>query len=230
MGRVRELILDFFFPNRCPLCGNVIRWDRECCNECIDNLPETGDELCLGCGNIKENCQCGKGKFLFRRCYAAYYYSGTARSAVLYLKDTKNSLFPRLTAEKICRDMEKDDFIFKADYVVPVPLSRRKLNTRGYNQAAVLGQALADRLDIPVRENLIMRRDTLTDQHSLSSAMRSASAKALYYAEENDDIKGKTIILCDDVITTGSTINECARLLIEMGADMIIAAAAATTE
>lgn len=230
MSRARDFFLDFFFPNRCPLCGKVIKWDKECCDNCIDDLPQTGAELCHGCGNIKAHCQCQRKKFLFNRCYAAYYYKGTARSAVLYLKDTKNMFFPRLAADKILRDIAADNYKFKADYVVPVPLSRRKLYTRGYNQSALIGQALAEKLNIPLEENAILRYNTMIDQHRLSSEMRSESAKSIYYANEKVDIKGKTIILCDDIITTGSTINECARVLLDMGADNVIAAAAATTE
>lgn len=230
MSKVKDFVLDIFFPNRCPLCGKVIKWNIECCEKCIDDLPDTGEELCYGCGNTKSHCQCKARKLLFERCYAAYYYKDTARSAVLYLKDTKNTFFPRLAAKKIHHDIDEDNYIFHADYVVPVPLSRRKLYTRGYNQSALIGQALADELSIDMKENVILRHDSIIDQHMLGSQMRSISAGAVYYANKNVDIKGKTIILCDDVITTGSTLNECAKILLDMGADRVIAAAAATTE
>lgn len=230
MSGIRDFLLDFFFPNRCPICGKVIKWNKECCDNCIENLSQTGDELCHGCGNKKEYCQCQRKKFLFHRCYAAYYYKGTARSAVLYLKDTKNMFFPRLVADKILHDIATDDYKFKADYIVPVPLSRRKFYIRGYNQSALLGQALSEKLIIPLEENALLRYDTIIDQHRLSSEMRSESARSIYYANEKVDIQGKTIILCDDIITTGSTINECARVLLDMGADKVIAVAAATTE
>ena len=118
---IKRILIDLIFPNRCPLCGNVIHWSLDYCDVCFKNLPETGDELCNRCGN--DPCICRDKKFYFLRCYAAYYYCGTARSAVIYLKNTRNDIFPRMAAEKIVSDMKSDSYHFKIDCIVPVPMT-----------------------------------------------------------------------------------------------------------
>lgn len=226
---VQAFVLDLVFPNRCPLCGEVINWKKEYCQSCFDELPYTGEEFCRGCGNILKSCTCQQSENYFSRCYAAFYYTDSAKGGVVYLKNTKNDIFPKLYAEKICTDINSDFYNFKADCIVPVPMSRAKLRKRGFNQAKVLANALGQQLGIPIYDNTLEKKESLVAQHKLSASMRKSNAARLYYAGKNTDVKGKTIILVDDVMTTGSTINTCAEILLEMGAKEIIAAVAAST-
>ncbi len=221
--------LDLIFPNRCPLCGEVINWKYEYCQGCFDELPYTGEEFCHGCGNISSSCICHRNENLFSRCYAAFYYLDSAKGGVVYLKNTKNNVFPRLFAEKIKSDIEADPYEFKADFIVPVPMSKTKLRKRGFNQAEVLADALSQQLNIPICNNALVKSISFVAQHKLSATRRKSNASHLYSAGKNIDIKGKTVIIVDDVMTTGSTINSCAEILLEMGAEKIIAAVAAST-
>lgn len=221
--------LDLIFPNRCPLCGEVINWKYEYCQGCFDELPYTGEEFCHGCGNISSSCICHRNENLFSRCYAAFYYLDSAKGGVVYLKNTKNNVFPRLFAEKIRSDIEADPYEFKADFIVPVPMSKTKLRKRGFNQAEVLADALSQQLNIPICNNALVKSISFVAQHKLSATRRKSNASHLYSAGKNIDIKGKTVIIVDDVMTTGSTINSCAEILLEMGAEKIIAAVAAST-
>lgn len=221
--------LDLIFPNRCPLCGEVINWKYEYCQGCFDELPYTGEEFCHGCGNISSSCICHRNENLFSRCYAAFYYLDSAKGGVVYLKNTKNNVFPRLFAEKIRSDIEADPYEFKADFIVPVPMSKTKLRKRGFNQAEVLADALSQQLNIPICNDVLVKSISFVAQHKLSATRRKTNASHLYSAGKNIDIKGKTVIIVDDVMTTGSTINSCAEILLEMGAEKIIAAVAAST-
>ena len=229
MSRTSAYLLDLFFPNRCVLCGNVIKWDIPYCDKCFEELPYTDDEFCNGCGNTVNSCVCRKEKMWFSRCYAAFYYEDTAKSAVIYLKNTKNDIFPRLAAEKIYEDMRLDNYKFKADCIVPVPMTRWKHSVRGYNQAAVIGKALSELMNIPVYENALRRKTTVVAQHMLSMNERKESASRSYYPGNTENIKGKCVILCDDVMTTGSTVKSCAKVLIESGAEKVIVVSATTT-
>lgn len=221
--------LDLIFPNRCPLCGEVINWKYEYCQGCFDELPYTGEEFCHGCGNISSSCICHRNENLFSRCYAAFYYLDSAKGGVVYLKNTKNNVFPRLFAEKIRSDIEADPYEFKADFIVPVPMSKTKLRKRGFNQAEVLADALSQQLNIPICNDALVKSISFVAQHKLSATRRKTNASHLYSAGKNIDIKGKTVIIVDDVMTTGSTINSCAEILLGMGAEKIIAAVAAST-
>lgn len=227
--KIKEFSLDLIFPNRCPLCGKVINWKDEYCQGCFDELPYTGEEFCHGCGNISSRCNCHKNENLFSRCYSAFYYLDSAKGGVVYLKNTKNDVFPRLFAEKIASDINSDNFKFKADCIVPVPMSKTKLRKRGFNQAEVLAKALGQELGVPIYSNALSKSASLVAQHKLSATQRKSNAAHLYSAGEHFDIKGKTVIIVDDVMTTGSTINSCTEILLEMGAENVIAAVAAST-
>ncbi len=227
--RFKDFIIDLFFPNRCPLCGRVIRWDFPYCEKCYDELPWTGKELCHGCGNDIVQCVCDKENFHFIRCYAAFYYMDVAKSAIIYLKRTNNRIFPNIFAEKIYDDMCEDPYKFKADFIVPVPMSKMKLSRRGYNQAEVLAKSLSEVLKVPLKNDALVKHESLIAQHKLSANMRRNNVRHLYEKGNADGIEGKVVILCDDVMTTGSTLNQCAGLLTEMGAAAVIIAVAATT-
>lgn len=108
-------------------------------------------------------------------------------------------------------------------------MSKTKLRKRGFNQAEVLADALGHQLNIPIYGNALTKSISFVAQHKLSASRRKTNAAHLYSAGKNIDIKGKTIIIVDDVMTTGSTINSCAEILLEMGAKEIIAAVAAST-
>lgn len=229
LQKIKAFTFDLIFPNRCPLCGEVINWKDDYCQDCFDELPYTGEEFCRGCGNISSGCICHRNENLFSRCYAAFYYLDSAKGGVIYLKNTKNDVFPKLFAEKISSDIDSDSYKFKADCIVPVPMSKTKLRKRGFNQAEVLADALGQKLDLPIYSNALEKNISFVAQHKLSAARRKSNAAHLYSAGENANIKGKTIIIVDDVMTTGSTINSCAEILLEMGAKNIIAAVAAST-
>lgn len=229
LKRTKAFVLDLVFPNRCPLCGMVINWRDEYCQKCFNELPYTGEELCFGCGNTKEGCTCRKNENVFSRCYAAFYYSDSAKGGVVYLKKTINNVFPRLFAEKIKEEIESDQYKFKADLIVPVPMSSLKRRKRGFNQAEVLADSLGKILDIPVYTNVLIKNESFIAQHKLSANSRRINAERLYSYGDDRIIKDKTVIIVDDVMTTGSTVNSCAEILLEMGAAKVIAAVAATT-
>lgn len=225
---IKRFILDLFFPNRCPLCGKVINWNTDTCGKCLDELPYTGDELCKGCGYNINSCECNDSDFCFLRCYAAFYYKKSGKGGVVYLKNTKNELFPRLFAEKVASDIYGDCFGFNADCIVPVPMTKTKLIKRGYNQAEVLADALASELNIPIVTDAIYKKVSFVAQHNLSASERRKNAFNIFYEGNADSVKGKRVIIVDDVITTGSTVNSCAKILINMGAKAVAVAAAAT--
>lgn len=228
--RVGAFVADLIFPNRCPFCGSVINWSIDYCQSCFDDLKYVGDEFCRKCGNQKVECLCKRNNDnLFSGCYPAFYYESSAKGGVIYLKNTKNNIFPGIAMEKVVADMEKDNI--KADCIIPVPMSRLKLRKRGFNQAEVLADELSKRLEIPVYNDIIIKSESIIAQHKLSANMRKVNADSLYSFKEIDNIVAyKTVIVVDDVITTGSTINSCARILLEMGAASVIAVSAAKTK
>lgn len=228
--QVRAFLTDLIFPNRCPFCGKVINWRLDYCQSCFDELSYVGDELCRRCGNSQAECLCGRGnENLYSFCYPAFYYETSAKGGVIYLKNTKNKIFPNIAMKKVAMSMQRDNI--NADCIVPVPMAKLKLRKRGFNQAEVLANALSERLDIPVYNDLIVKSESIIAQHKLTANMRKVNADNLYSLGNGENIiSDKTVIIVDDVMTTGSTINSCARILLELGAESVIAVAAAKTK
>ena len=116
----------------------------------------------------------------------------------------------------------------KQDIVVPVPMGKKKQKRRGHNQAELFARCIGRYLEIPVKNDILYKYDTRDEQHSHSARERSERVKGLFYTK-NTDLSGMRVIICDDVMTTGSTVNECARLLKAIGAESVIAAVCAVT-
>lgn len=216
----KAYLLDMLFPNRCPFCNEIIMWNKSICDDCGNKLVNACDKICHKCGGLP--CVC-ENAFEFDNVYAAVFFDDENVSNAIYdFKQTGMSNLAEYTAEIVCGN------IGKADLVTSVPMSKRKKRERGHNQADILSWCVGEHLDIPVECNLLYKVDTKEEQHQFSEKERAERVKNLFYGSDAD-LNGKTIILCDDVMTTGSTVNRCAGLLKEMGAAKVIVCVCAVT-
>lgn len=225
----KSYVLDLFFPNRCPFCGGFISYDALCCEECFAEILWADENICRICGKpMDPECGCGEPKN-YQLCASAAYYSGVVREGIFSLK-FKNNLNGAVIFGRALRDeLDLMGVLGDIDIAVPVPMSPREMRARGYNQAEVLAKYITEGTDIPVKTDIIRRRFSKTSQHSLRAAERQAWAAKSYYTELSGfPLSGMTVLLADDVLTTGSTLNACSALLLGLGAERIICAAAAT--
>ena len=209
-----DLLLDLFFPNRCPGCDRVIGRDIVFCPDCEPELeyleplpwqsffPDTiGDE----------------GVF-FDEANALFYHEGTARASVLSLKYGSALSFAEYSAERMALKID-DERSANADIVTSVPMNKRKRGSRGYDQAEVYSRALARQLGKPYSGDLLVHRFKRRSQHELTASERFIEAESVYHVNEKArSLDGKNVLLCDDIFTTGATVNICAKLLKELGA------------
>ncbi len=224
MSKFEKFIQDIFFPNRCPFCDKFVRWDKLACEECLIKLPFVNEKVCPSCG--KEQCICSNNLY-YDKCHTVCFYEGIAREGVIALK-TKNAInAAEIFADFLSGKIACDGEIY--DMIVPVPMSNRKKAERGYNQAEEIAKFISQRTKIPLNRNILSKNDNGIEQHTLNVKERALNAKDEFFINESVKLDGKKIILCDDVITTGSTLNECARLLKGLGAQKIVGAVAATT-
>jgi len=216
----KAYILDIFFPNRCPFCNEIILWNKSVCDDCRDKLENACEKTCHKCGSIP--CACNAPNE-FDSVYAALFFDDeNVSNAVYEFKRTGMSNLAEYTAEIVC------SYIDKADLVVGVPMGNRKQRKRGHNQADILARCIGERLDIKIEKNILYKIDTKEEQHHFTEKERAGRVMNLFYGS-NKDLNGKTIILCDDVMTTGSTLNRCSELLKKMGADKVIVCVCAVT-
>ncbi len=217
----KAFLLDILYPNRCPFCNEIIMWNETVCGSCADKLVPANDKICHKCGG--DPCVCGRPN-KFDSVYAAVFFGDENVSNAVYdFKRTGMSNLAEYTAETVCK------YIDKADLVTGVPMGKRKMRDRGHNQADILAKCIGEYLDISVGKNVLHKIDTEEEQHHFSEEERAERVRDLFYGS-NTDLSGKTVILCDDVMTTGSTVNRCAELLKEMGAEKVIVCVSAVTK
>lgn len=220
MNKISRFILDIFFPNRCPICKKFINWNKFICGDCEKDLEKQTDVISWQSLITEFNCN----KTQIDRTLICFYYEGKAKDGILSLKDGYKEFgyyLGNLLGEKILENQ------IQADAVIPVPMSRESYRKRGYNQAEVIAKGISSLCNLPlITDSLIKNKSAV--QHTLELKDRIENACA--YSQGKHRLDNMRIILCDDVITTGSTMNRCAKLLKELGASDVFAAAGTTTK
>jgi len=202
---------------------------------CLVGLLYSGDELCVICGGYSgENeplCTVCSNKL--RRCeesfyighqeekYLArsvFYYSNIVKELIIRLKYKSDFICGEILAKYMLEVVENNDLQF--DLISYVPMTKKGLKSRGYNQSEYLANYLSRFLDIPVFRSLIKTEDT-KDQIGLNGEQRWINMKKCFEIQKNKNILSKNVLLVDDVITTGATAFHCAQKLKENGADNI---------
>ena len=213
-----QQVLGLLFPNRCPCCETRISAAETVCKDCIREL----DSLRVPVTAWREG-QHDKD-LPFAAEAAVYAYDGAAKAGILAVKDGSRSFARHLSpllADAVREICEPADI----DLITWVPVSCRRRRTQGYAHAELLGRALAKELHLPCRGGLLMQTHSRLRQHMLTGADRTAFPAV--FRRTDADLTGKNVLLCDDVLTTGSTMRRCAALLREMGAECVYAAAGA---
>lgn len=224
MNKAAMFILDLFFPNRCPVCDDVIAFDALVCNSCKEKLKNCftdENKVCNICG--KTTCLTHDNLY-YSRTLSCYYYDSYAKDGILSLKDG-NKNFGYHIADMMSEKILSDNIMKNADYITAVPMSKARLRERGYNQAQVIAKEISAKTGIKLLCNVLFKNPSAV-QHTLSYEERLKNVEAFYSSD--DDLRGKRIIICDDVLTTGSTINKCAQLLINIHAAEVYAAVGTT--
>jgi competence protein ComFC len=208
-----EFWLDILYPNRCPACDRVIAWNVLLCEDCAESLPYIGQIPWQALFPAQINGETPH----FDYANSLFWYKDGAKNAVLALKSKNGVGFADFAAEKLAVKIE-DDGIGGIDLVTAVPMNRRRKIRRGYNQAEIFAEKIAGILGVPCSFKLLGCRRSSVSQHDLSSSERLSHADAVYYSNGREDLSGKNILICDDIFTTGATVDKCCALLKESGA------------
>lgn len=197
--------LSVFFPNICPFCGRAIDAREYYCEACRELLPIIRGEL-----PAPENVS---------RLYACCWYSGIARAAVHMLK-FKCLIYPADTFGLMMSEMLRD---VEADALVPVPSGLLSIEKRGFSPAEVIAKRISMRLDIPILNAFTADFDKV-EQKTLTRKSRKLNAQKCFHKAKNISVRGKRLLIVDDVTTTGSTLSALAEILLKAGAKDVSAA------
>lgn len=209
MNRVWSGFLNLLFPERCPLCGGVKGFAKSC--ECEGEFAklQLEDEPLDFALPTKRYC---------KEVWACYEYRGLARTAVHNLKFNNDTPIAAGLGVKLAEKYQRCGLEKSYDCVIPVPISSKRLKERGYNQSGLMAEVFTKAVGLPCLEGALVKIRNTIPQMDLSKQERLTNIKAAYEAD-GKAVKGKRILLVDDVLTTGSTLNECAKTLLEKGAE-----------
>lgn len=220
-----KYITQLLFPLRCPACDRIVRPAGEkICAECMGKLRLLTPPWCMRCGKKLaedgEFCMdCRNRRHEFVRGRALYEYRSAAAS-IYRFKYGKRQEYADFYGEEIVRYL--GDFLreVQPDALIPVPLHRKRQEKRGYNQAALLARAVGRYSGVPVNEKLLVRVRNTAPLKLQNPSERQNNLKKAFNIGEND-VKLNTTVIIDDIFTTGSTIDEAARVLKAAGIQKI---------
>lgn len=211
--KASELLLELLYPPKCPFCGRILRdsWDGMC-PECEKSLPY-----------VKTAPQ--KGDF-FASCASALYYEDDVRRALLRYKFGGCTGYAAVLGDMMAQCVRRE-YDGEYDLVTWVPLSRQRRFRRGYDQAQLLALEMSKRLGTGAAKTLKKLRNTRAQSATGSEEKRRANVAGAYVVPDRETVAGKRVLLADDIITTGATLSECARMLRMAGAAKVICVTAA---
>lgn len=218
MLKMLNLIVDIVFPCFCVNCGKWVRGkDYHICPVCSRDI-KPAENSCSVCGGMPDSgtCTiCHSRKVYMERNIPVYEYSGSIKKLLHGLKFHSLRNAYRFFVPEMARVAA--GLPVKPDLVTSVPMNRRKLGERGYNQSALIARAIGMDLGIPYAR-VLRERGGFRSQRGLGRVDRYINVIDRYKACNINKFTGRTVLLVDDVFTTGSTINECSRQLLRCGA------------
>jgi len=215
-------LLDFFIPSSCIICNEEIG-NELVCNNCLDAVPIPITPLCQICGRpIKKGktCKFCKWERHFEHGRAWSIFVPPVDAIIHNFKYQKRTNIGILIGRGMANVLKSDFFLKKADALIPVPLFWWRRIRRGYNQSTILTSIVSEETGIKPLNLLIRKRNTKT-QTKLTDKQRAKNVFDAFKLNGDEKIRGKTVILIDDVMTTGATMNECARILKLAGAKAV---------
>ena len=221
-----KVLKDIFIQSRCEICGQVVSRGNFLCHDCKNKLSPVRHGYCFSCGQIyvlKEEpylcLQCRQNPPSWHRLGFYGLYAGLLRQLLLEFKLAQKLSLGRILAF-LFYEAYKMHGLERPDFILPVPMHRKKLRERGFNQSLELAKIFAQKIDVPVIKRGFEKQRHTPAQSTLNRAERLVNLKGSFLIS-TDVIRNKKILLLDDIMTTGTTLKECTQTLLQGGAKQV---------
>ena len=220
--------IDFFIPRHCPGCKNTLMLDESSmCKSCLASIKKADPEI-LSLEYERKFASSGiisgfTSLFVFEKDKAL-------QSFIHSIKYNKRFLNAKYLGKLISNDLNEQLTRWNIDYISPVPLHSLRKAERGFNQSKYIAIGIGKELGIKVKSNLLKRTRYTETQTNLTFKEREENISNAFKVKHKRLIEGKTFLLVDDVITTGATIRECGKVLLDEGAALVYGCSAAIAE
>ncbi len=204
-----EFVLNFLFPPVCSVCGKIDKnWLCPNCQKRVERLEKS----CVVQIEYKK----------YEKLLYIFQYESLVRKLVLRYKFSNQAYLNHFFAQMIAKNEENRSLLQQYDCIIPVPMHVRKMQKRGYNQTELVTNELSKILQIPARNDILLKVVNTVTQSKLGAKARQSNIQHVFFVRKDIEVEGKKIILLDDIYTTGATSQECSRVLKEAGATEIL--------
>ena len=191
-------IKTLIFPERCPYCGCTVEPERIACDSCLETIKEKHKAIKGGAGGC--------------RCVSTFAYGGKVRRMILRMKYRNRTQYIPQIAVIMADDIRGAYDCSVFDAITFVPMHKKDLNERGYNQSELLAKALSKELSLPCLDTLEKVKHT-PKQHNLTLSQRRKNLIGAFKVRDKEAVKGKNLLIVDDIVTSGSTLEFCCKAL-----------------
>lgn len=220
-------LLNLIYPRRCPLCDGLTgSYDRLVCKECRGKVPLLVEPLCKKCGKPLEKeeaeyCEdCGRKTHAYTKGRAAFAYDELMRASISRFKYRNRREYADFYVQELLRSCAGSVRSWGPEALIPIPLHKSRMRSRGFNQAELVARGLGEILEIPVENALLVRAKRTRPQKDLNYRERAENLKNAFQVTQND-VELKKVLLIDDIYTTGSTVDAAAKALKERGVEKV---------
>ena len=223
-------LFQFFLPPQCPCCEKFLEEGQQgLCSNCLSEIRWIEPPFCSICGipfisKEVENHPCGacvthRKYFTMARAWGAY--EGSLQEAIHRWKYEGKTYLTPFFAEWMEEGLNRYWGPHSLDLLIPAPLHPQRLRERGFNQALLLVKELSRRTGIPYRKTILQKKKPTIPQVNLSGTEREKGLRGAFQVIGKEELLGKSVLLVDDVYTTGATVNECSKVLLRGGAERV---------
>ena len=235
LAETGDALVSIFFPAGCRICERLLATASRIpiCEVCLSSFERVPAILCEICGRPLPGLAdrvsgpplcpaCQEKTYAFDHARSFAVYKNALVQAILILKFEQIAPLGAWFADRLAEVLREGGDALAADVVVPVPLHRQRERERGYNQAALISKPLSKRLCLPHKAVLLMRTRARPDKRILSLEERWESVRGAFATRPGSQVDNLRVLLVDDVLTTGATLDACARALREAGAKSVV--------
>lgn len=211
---LKSKFLDLLFPRRCPVCGKFIDTESRFCPECYSKFTLYADDF------VPENASG------FTACFD---YDAAVKPAIMLLKDGVCGNADTSLGLELADKLVSSGIADKTDIIVPVPMSAKDKNKRSFNQSELICKVISKAIEVPVSADVLIKSRMTAPQKELNRQLRSINLQNAFLVVKPELIADKSVLVVDDICTTGSTLSEIALTLKNAGASAVYCAACCKT-
>ncbi len=236
IAEARDALASILIPAPCRICGDLLGHSLRIpiCQTCLDGFSRVPEKICDVCGlplpdfaavpgEMLRCAACRMETYAFDRARSFAIYENEVVRAIVLLKFERIDPLAKWFAERLAEIYRRNEAIFGVDVVVPVPLHREREKERGYNQAELLSRSLAKLLKLRHQGVLLVRKRPRPAKLVLTLRERWAAVRGAFEIRPGSQVDNRRVLLLDDVMTTGATLDACSKALRDAGAKSVVA-------